>query len=192
MKTFKGKRVLWGTLIILSLVLIIVVPLWGGRDVINATELPGSYLINFHQIDSGVYRSDQPSAASFRVLEEYGIKEIISLRYFHDNAKDIAGTSLISHHIPMHTHNISEEKLIEAMRVIKNRKGPILIHCFHGSDRAGAVSAMYEMTFQHKPVEEAIESMRNGGYGHHKIFYNIPRVLRKIDIDKVRRELDIP
>lgn len=191
MKAIKKRKIFLGIILILCLALLILVPIFGSSDVVNSIELPGSYLTNFNQVDSGVYRSDQPSKASFQVLEEFGIKEVLNLRYFHNDKKDVDGTSLVLHHVPMHTHSISEKQLVEAMRIIKNRKGPILIHCFHGSDRAGAVSAMYEMVFMHRPVEEAIESMRNGGYGHHRIFYNIPHVLRKIDVEKVRRELNI-
>jgi len=154
-------------------------------------RLSGGSLANFHKVDDGVYRSDQPSGKDFKALEKYGIREILNMRRFHSDTKKAEGTSLFLHHIRTHAHSISKDELIEAMRIIKNRKGPILIHCYHGSDRTGAVVALYRMVFQNIPVEKAIEEMNNGGYGHHKIFINIPSTLQKIDIHKVRQDLGI-
>ena len=60
-------------------------------------------------------------------------------------------------------HN--EEQLIEALRIIKNRKAPIVIHCHHGSDRTGAVCALYRVVFQNVSKEDAIHEMTEGGFG---------------------------
>lgn len=153
-------------------------------------ELPGSSLTNLHSVDTDVYRSDQPSSVDFKALEQLGIKEVLNLRNFFTDDKKASETSLVLHHLPMHAHTVSETKLIEALRIIKNRKGPILIHCFHGADRTGAVVAMYRMVMQGVPKEEAIREMKQGGYGHHNIFFNITRTLENIDVEKVRAELD--
>ena len=40
-------------------------------------------LKNFYRIGDGVYRSDQPSAACFRELEKFGMREILNLRCYH-------------------------------------------------------------------------------------------------------------
>ena len=48
---------------------------------INAEKItvPDSKLTNLYQIDSGVYRSEQPSDADFKALEKYGIREVLNL-----------------------------------------------------------------------------------------------------------------
>lgn len=79
---------------------------------------------------------------------------------------------------------------MEALRVIRDRKGPILIHCLHGSDRTGGVLAMYRIVFQQYTKEEAIEEMKNGGFGFHKVYRNIVRMIRKADIEQMRQELE--
>ena len=52
---------------------------------INAEKItvPDSKLTNLYQIDSGAYRSEQPSDADFKALEKYGIREVLNLRNRH-------------------------------------------------------------------------------------------------------------
>lgn len=40
--------------------------------------LEGCKLTNLYRIDEGVYRSEQPSSIDFKVLEEYGIGEVLN------------------------------------------------------------------------------------------------------------------
>ena len=47
----------------------------------------------------------------------------------------------------MNAGKVSQEQLIDALRIIKNRKGPVLLHCWHGSDRTGATVAAYRIVF---------------------------------------------
>lgn len=154
-------------------------------------ELEGCQLINLHQVDVDVYRSDQPDANDFKLLEEYGIREVLNLRRYNSDDEKAQGTSLVLHHVPVQTHAIKEEQLVEAMRIIRDRKGPILIHCFHGSNRTGSVAALYQMVFRNMPKDEAIENMLKGGYGYHKIYSNIPRLLQQIDVEKLQEELGV-
>lgn len=154
-------------------------------------KLKGLEIINLHKVDSGIYRSDQPSGTDFAILEGYGIREVLNLRWFFSDDRKAKKTSLTLHHIPMNALSITEEQLIESMRIIRDRKGPILIHCFHGADRTGAVVALYRMVFQGVSKEDAIREMKEGGYGHHNIYTNITRMLENIDVDKIREELHI-
>lgn len=54
--------------------------------------VPGSELVNMYQIDSGVYRSDQPSGSDFKALEKYGICEVLNLRNRHSDDDEAKGT----------------------------------------------------------------------------------------------------
>ena len=130
-------------------------------------------LKNFYRIGDGVYRSDQPSAACFRELEKFGMREILNLRCYHTDTKEAQGTSLILHHLPTRATLLSLDDLVTAMQIIRDRKGPLLFHCWHGSDRTGAVAAMYRMVFQHVPKQHAIDEMVEGIFGFHMIFDNI-------------------
>jgi len=146
-------------------------------------------LKNFHQVDIGVYRSEQPGHNAFRMLEAFGIREILNLRSFHTDNKQAETTNLILHQVRMQAHNINDKEIIAALRIIKNRSGDILIHCQHGSDRTGVVCAMYHIVFQGWSKEKAINDLVNGGYGHHSIFKNIPNYIKRVDVDKIKKSV---
>ena len=91
--------------------------------------------------------------------------------------------------LKMKAHSVSEDQLINALRIIKNRKGPIVFHCHHGSDRTGAVCAMYRIVFQGVSKQKAIQEMTEGGFGFHRIYKNIIRTIEKADIERIKREV---
>jgi len=45
--------------------------------------------------------------------------------------------------------SITSDQVIAALRIITLSKYPVLVPCWHGSDRTGTVSAMYRTVFQH-------------------------------------------
>lgn len=151
--------------------------------------IPGSELVNLYQIDSGIYRSGQPSGTDFKALEKYGIREVLNFRNRNSDNDEAAGTKLKLHRLKMKAHSVSEDQLVSALRIIYHRKGPIVIHCHHGSDRTGAVCAMYRIVFQGVSKEKAIQEMTEGGFGFHRIYKNIIRVVRDADIERIKMEV---
>lgn len=151
------------------------------------TPLPD--IKNLHKVDQGVYRCSQPNKEQFLELEKIGFKEILNLRRYHSDNKDAVDTQLVLHHIKIRAEAVNEKHLLKALSIIKKRKGAILIHCHHGSDRTGAVVAMYRIVFQGWTKQQAIEEMKNGGYGFHGIYQNIPKLIEKIDIDSFKEKL---
>ena len=156
---------------------------------VEKITLPDSELTNLYKIDSGVYRSEQPSHEDFKALEKYGIGEALNLRNRHSDDDEAAGTNVKLHRVKTKAHSINEEQLIEALRIIKNRKAPIVIHCHHGSDRTGAVCALYRVVFQNVSKEDAIHEMTEGGFGFHRIYKNIIRRIKEADIEQIRRKV---
>lgn len=152
--------------------------------------LPESGLDNFYRVDSGVYRADQPSVMAFKMLEQFGIKEILNLRNWHSDIDETRGTSLRLHRLKTRASKIDEREIVKALRIIKSRQGPILIHCWHGSDRTGAVIAMYRIVFQGWSKENAIKEMTEGGFGFHKQFSQIIDVINRADIAAIKRKLE--
>jgi protein tyrosine/serine phosphatase len=151
--------------------------------------LPGSKLDNLYEIDKGVYRSEQPDQKDFEALAAFGIKEVLNLRNFHSDDDEAQGTAIKLHRLKTNAHSIDEQQAIEALKIIKNRQGPILIHCLHGSDRTGAVLAMYRMVFQNYTKDEAIKEMKEGGFGFHRIYGNIVRMIEQADVEQIRKEV---
>ncbi|MDR1055292.1 MAG: tyrosine-protein phosphatase [Prevotellaceae bacterium] len=159
------------------------------RPVKWAQPVKGLKLNNIYKVDEGIYRAEQPNNEEFKELEKFGIKEALNLRFWYNDAKEADGTKLILHRVNMNAHDINNHDIIEALRIIKNRKGDILVHCKHGSDRTGAVFAMYRIIFQGWSKEAAIEEMKQGGYGYHRIYFNIVNYIYKADIDKLEEQV---
>lgn len=140
------------------LAIVLSVSLFGQNLKADKIILSDSDLTNLYQIDSGVYRSEQPSKEGFKALEKYGIGEVFNLRNRHSDDDEAKGTSIKLHRVKTKAHSISEKQLIQALRIIKNRKAPIVFHCHHGSDRTGAVCAFYRIIF--RMFQKKMQSMK--------------------------------
>ncbi|WP_226989253.1 tyrosine-protein phosphatase [Desulfuromonas sp. TF] len=163
-----------------------------GRPSAWASPLPSAQLKNFYRLDSKVYRAAQPSAVGFAELKALGISNVLNLREHHiDSGEETAGMNLFR--VPMAAGSVTTDQVIAALRIISNSDGPILIHCWHGSDRTGLVSAMYRIVFQGWEKEAAILELTDGGYGYHAFFYgNIPKLIRAADIAAIRKAVLAP
>ena len=152
-----------------------------------AAPVSSKHLKNFHKLDDKVYRSGQPDRKGFQELQALGIKNVLSFRDHHADDRDAKGLGLTLHRVKMEAGEIRDEQVAEALRIIRTAKGPVLIHCWHGSDRTGLVSAMYRILYQNWSKDEAIEELMKGGYGYHSLYRNIPEYLRKVNVEEMRR-----
>lgn len=145
-------------------------------------------LPNLFKVSDGLYRGAQPTADGMRRLPELGVKTVIDLRAGHsDSAQLPAGLGLVS--IPMRAWRAKESDMVSFLRAATDRKrGPVFVHCEHGSDRTGLMVAVYRMAVQGWSKEEAIREMTSGGYGFHPVWKNIPAAMRKLDVEKLKRE----
>lgn len=92
----------------------------------------------------------------------------------------------------MNAGEVTEKQLIDVLRIIQNRKGQILVHCWHGSDRTGVTIAAYRIIFNNWSKSQAIDEMVNGGYGYHSNIYpDLVHLLKKLDVVKIKKELNI-
>lgn len=154
-----------------------------------AQPVESKHIENFYKVDKGVYRSGQPSAEAFKEMEQLGIKEVLSLRNFHSDKDEAKGTNLKLNRVAMSASDSDWDELVEAVRIIKNRKGPIVIHCWHGSDRTGLVVALYRLIFQNWTKEEALDELEHGGYGYHTVYGNIKTFIRNVDVEEFKKEV---
>ncbi|MBU0480681.1 MAG: tyrosine-protein phosphatase [Proteobacteria bacterium] len=156
-----------------------------------ARPIIGTNLENLHAVDEGVFRSEQPGEEDISDLLALGIREVLNLREYHSDTDDLADENFLLHRIKINTGNITEEQIIEALRIIKNRKGPILIHCWHGSDRTGVMIAAYRIIFNNWSKSRALDEMTHGGYGYHaKIYPGLVGLIENLDQDRIRKLLD--
>jgi protein tyrosine/serine phosphatase len=142
---------------------------------------------NLHRISPTLYRSEQPTALGMKNLEKLGIRTVINLRHFNDDEDEAKGTSLRTERVKILTWRIGDRHVIEVMRMLKNTEnGPFLIHCQHGADRTGLMSAMYRILEEGWTAEDALKELVDGGYGYHSMWKNIVRYVRSVDADKLR------
>jgi protein tyrosine phosphatase (PTP) superfamily phosphohydrolase (DUF442 family) len=149
---------------------------------------------NLHRVTPVFYRSAQPLKAGFPALQSTaGIKTVVSLRAFHSDKKLAAGTGIALVSIPINTWNIKQADLVRALAEIEvaGKRGPVLLHCQHGADRTGLVTALYRMLNDGWTREAALDEMRNGSFGYHAVWGNIPSFIAKVDIDAMRREVAV-
>ena len=146
---------------------------------------------NLHRLTPNLYRSEQPTALGMKNLEKLGIRTVINLRAFNSDAKELRGTSMRAVHVPVHTWHLETEDVVAVMRELrKPENGPFLIHCQHGADRTGLMSAMYRMLEQNWSAEDALRELVDGGYGYHSLWRNIKRYVRSVDVSALRAAVD--
>lgn len=150
----------------------------------------GTELRNIYCVDNGVYRSEQPDDDDVKDLLALGVKEVLSLREYHSDKDELTSKKFVLHRIKINTGKITEEEVIEALKIIQNRKGSILIHCWHGSDRTGTIIAAYRIIFNNWSKAQAIDEMANGGYGYHaKIYPGLIDFVENLNIDHIKKTL---
>jgi len=150
------------------------------RPLTWAQPVIGTQLENLHQVSHEVYRSGQPKARDLKLLaEQLGIKSVLTLRDLHHDENEAEGLPLALYRVEMEADDVEPEKVARAMQIIKDAPKPILIHCWHGSDRTGLVVAAYRITAQGWDPTVAADELLNGGFGYHaKMFPGIAEWLR--------------
>ncbi len=147
-------------------------------------------LSNAYKIDDHVFRSEQPNHKAMKELQSLGIGILLNLRHVRNDRWKGRGTKLKLEHIPINTWRISYDELVQATGLILNAKEPVLVHCWHGSDRTGCIIACYRIIKFHWTKEEAINELVKGGFGfHEKAFPNIVKLLNSIDVEKFKTDV---
>ena len=155
-------------------------------EMVEPVVRPG--LPNGFRVTPVLYRAAQPTAEGFRNLREMGVKTVVNLRSMHGDAELIEGTGLKEVRIRSNAASLGEDELVRFLRAATDPANqPVLVHCAHGADRTGAAVAAWRIVVQGWPKEQAIRETREGGYGFHEAFANLPRMLRAMDVEKVRR-----
>ncbi len=147
-------------------------------------------LENFYRVSDKLYRSEQPDKKAFKELQSMGITQVLNLRKHHTDRDEGRNTAIKLYHLRMSARKLTESQVFDALKVIKESQGPILIHCWHGSDRTGVVAAAYRMVFQNWTAAQAIDEFKNGGFGYHEwAFPNLEELLNQLNVKKIQTAL---
>ena len=145
---------------------------------------------NLFQMSPTLYRSALPDSAAVPLLEKLGIATVINFLPESDSSW-LARPDIERVQLPYRTNHVDDADVIKALRTIQTAeaKGPVLMHCKHGSDRTGLMAAMYRVVIQGWSKEDALNEMTLGGFGTSNGFKDGIRYMMKADIDKLRTAL---
>lgn len=120
---------------------------------------------NVREVESGVFfRSGQLSGAAFeQMIQRQNITTILNLRGAHPEDRWFAAESSVAEgygvkyiSIPLSTdREPGVEEMNRIAAILQKANGPILVHCNSGANRAGLVSAIYELAVQRRSPAEA-------------------------------------
>lgn len=148
---------------------------------------------NFYNLDNKLFRSEQLFRADYPLLEKHNIKTIINLRFFDrdDDKKAFGKTHLTLINTPLMSWHITPKEVANVLWQIEQaqRNGAVLVHCYHGADRTGLISAVYRIIYQGWNIKEAKREMTEGPYGFHSIWSNIENFFTQKNIYNVKKQL---
>jgi protein tyrosine phosphatase (PTP) superfamily phosphohydrolase (DUF442 family) len=147
---------------------------------------------NLFKVSDSLYRSAQPTAEGMRKLKNHGIVTVVNLRSFHSDRDEIGSTGLAYEHIYMKAWHPERKEAVRFLQIATDpKRTPVLIHCRHGADRSGAMTAIYRVAVQKWSKDEAIEEMTKGGFGYTQVRITLPDWIRDLDIESIRAEAGI-
>jgi protein tyrosine/serine phosphatase len=164
------------------------------RDLRWAEPLTRPGLPNLHKVSDDLFRGAQPEPAGFAELKKLGIKTVVNLRKLHSDKDEIEESGLAQDEfnyvpIPMNAWNAEDEHIVAFLKVMADeRNRPVFVHCQHGADRTGTMSAIYRMAFEGWSANDAAKEMVDGGFGFHTIWANLVEYVKGVDIARLKRE----
>lgn len=175
----------------LSLMLFVCLAAMGQGVRVRPTEwaqpVIGSPLGNFFMVSTNLYRAEQPSDKDMEMLQAFGVKSVLNLRDHHNDTNRAVKTTLALYQVEMNAGAVDTESVKKALAILRTAPKPVLVHCWHGSDRTGLVVALYRITEQNWSREKAIDELEHGGYGYHeKLFPNIVTFIKNVDLKTLK------
>ncbi len=155
-----------------------------------AEPLAAEGVENLHRVSPVLYRSAQPTPQGFSSLQNLGLRSVLNLREYHSDTRKAAHTDLNLMAYPMAAGQVTAEDVEKCLRLIADAPKPVLVHCWHGSDRTGIIVAAWRIVYGNYSVEEAEAEFRTECYGHHEFWYpNLTKLLRTTDWAAMRARL---
>lgn len=149
--------------------------------------------VNLYQVDKQLFRSEQLTAKDYPLLKQHNVQTIVNLRFFdrNDDQQAFGKTDLTLINTPLISWAISPEEVADVLWQIRQaqQKGAVLVHCYHGADRTGLISAMYRVIYQGWSLEEAKREMMQGPYGFHSIWKNMPNFFTVDNVKAIQQRL---
>ena len=145
---------------------------------------------NLFEMSPMLYRSALPDAGAVQLLEKLNVGTVINFLPEPDSSW-LSAPGITQVHLPYRTNHVDDADVLKVLRAIQTAesRGPVLMHCKHGSDRTGLMAAMYRVVVQGWSKEDALNEMTQGGFGDSTHFKDGVRYMMQADIDKLRTAL---
>ncbi|MBD9613172.1 dual specificity protein phosphatase family protein [Pseudomonas sp. PDM02] len=145
---------------------------------------------NLFQMSPTLYRSALPDRGAVPLLEKLKVATVINFLPESDSSW-LATPGIDQVQLPYRTNHVDDADVLKALRTIQaaEAKGPVLMHCKHGSDRTGLMAAMYRVVVQGWSKEDALNEMTQGGFGDSTHFKDGIRYMMQADAEKLRTAL---
>jgi hypothetical protein len=143
---------------------------------------------NFREVDPGVYRGGQPTAAGWESLKALGVRTVVKLdlpREGSDAAAQSLGMAVVdASGPPSDLTNMlgapTPERLKLAVKTLEDsRSRPVFVHCLHGQDRTGLVVGLYRVLHDGYSKRRAWREMRVDGF--HRSLHGLREVWERFD-----------
>jgi undecaprenyl-diphosphatase len=120
---------------------------------------------NFHTVTEGAfYRSAQLDKDELeKAVRDHGVRAILNLRGAHpgelwyDDEVAVSKALGVAHFdYGLSAYRIvTDNQIVDILRVLHDAPKPLLVHCKSGADRTGLVSALYRFAIEGKSADEA-------------------------------------
>jgi uncharacterized protein (TIGR01244 family) len=154
-----------------SMALVLILALFSFLVIAQQPESSHKELPNFHRINENLYRGGQPKTGGLKKLADLGIKTIINLRGESDETlaegREAKSLGMEYLNVPMSTAGRpTDEQVRRVFEILEEKeKTPVFVHCRRGSDRTGAIIAIYRIKRDGWTAERAIEEANRYGLG---------------------------
>ncbi|RII25633.1 MAG: protein-tyrosine-phosphatase [Geobacter sp.] len=140
-------------------------------------NLPG--LSNVGRIAPGIYRGAQPGADGYATLKKMGIRTVIDFRTTENDRQQVEAAGMRSILVPIQMDNKGlREKVDKVVALMADPANqPVFIHCRHGQDRTGIVSAAYRMKMDGWSLKDAETEMQ--AFGFNNVWINFKKFIRQ-------------
>lgn len=121
---------------------------------------------NLREVEPGVYRGGQPTAAGWTWLAAHGVRVSVKLNYEPEGAPP--GIRVVVASMPPETLRDMEARPKDAtVKLALDTMlagGGIYVHCDHGQDRTGLLVGLYRVAHDHWTRSAAWREMLRDGY----------------------------
>jgi protein tyrosine/serine phosphatase len=149
---------------------------------------------NFGKVNARLYRGAQPSPSGYAALKAIGVDTVVRLSLADDGGvseeQDVTAAGMRYVSIPMTTARApSDYQAFRFLTLVRdNPQSTVFVHCKSGVDRTGVMVALTRITFDHWPVEKAINEMY--AFHYHELF--LPHLQRYVEEFDPARVLQAP